>query len=134
MTAREAFYIASKWENKPNVARLAASLERMGHVISHKWFNVEAAYMEDSSLHARLDFHGVRDCSIFVALFDAEYPFRIFSNTYVELGMALALGKPVFIVGKEDSNCLFTWLEEPDASIERFDDSDSFLAFMGSRA
>jgi len=126
---REAFYIASKWENKDNVARLAAELEKMGHSISHKWFAVEAAYMQDAPMHARLDLHGVRDCTTFVALFDADFSFL---NAYVELGMALALSKKVFIVGQADKNCLFTRLEEPDAFIERFDGVDSFLAFMRS--
>jgi hypothetical protein len=109
---------------------LTAELEAMGHVISHKWFAVEAAYMQDAPLHARLDLNGVRNCTAFVALFDADFPFL---NAYVELGMALALDKAVFIVGMADKNCLFTRLEEPDASIERFDGVDSFLAFMRSR-
>ncbi|MBU2249737.1 MAG: hypothetical protein KKD77_23525 [Gammaproteobacteria bacterium] len=126
---RRVFYIASKWENKRKVAELASVLERMGHVISHKWFAVEAAYMEDAPIHARLDMYGVRDCTTFLALFDIDFPFL---NAYVELGMAVALRKEILIIGQADTNCLFTRLEPPDADIDRFDSVEQFLAYLSN--
>lgn len=127
---RESFYIASKWENRFRVAELAKQLEALGHTISHKWFDIEAAYMQDAPVHARLDFRGVKECTIFVALFDLAWPYL---NAYVELGIALGSDKPIYIIGEHDRSCLFTQLEPPDADIERFVSPESFVAYMRDR-
>jgi hypothetical protein len=123
------FYIASKFENKAAVAALAAALESMGHTISHKWYEVETAYMEDAPKHAREDFEGVRKCDIFAAIFVENFAYL---NVYVELGAALAFGKLVCIIGHADDKCLFTRLE--DAKIMRFSNTAVFMTWVMASA
>lgn len=85
-------YVGSKYENKQVVREYMDLLKQAGNTISHDWTTAEQA----SRKAAMLDLRGVADCDVFVGVFDQEVDYN---GTLVELGAALALGKPVYILG-----------------------------------
>jgi len=90
-------YVAGKLADAEQIGELASALERRGHAISHKWWEADFA---DSSLEARGkrafdDVVGVRNADVLVAdMRDPDYPYR---GTNHEIGVALALSKPVIV-------------------------------------
>lgn len=114
------FYIASSFDNKERVAEVVHALKNMGHTISHDWSQFEHAYLQHAAKHAQLDMEGVLKCENFVGLFDVPLAPL---NTYVELGIALALQKHIYIIGNFDTKCIFTRLPR----LHRLDTVEEFL-------
>lgn len=91
-------YVASSLYNKTNVKALYKYLAYMQCTITYDWtthggVNVEASLREIGLK----EFQGVVDCDVLVMLMPARL------GSHVELGIALALGKPVVIItGSED--------------------------------
>lgn len=95
-------YVATKFENKKTAKEYMDLLKQAGHTISHDWANAE----EVSRKQALMDLRGVADCDVFVGIFDKELAYK---GALVELGAALALGKPVYIIGEWSGihECIF---------------------------
>lgn len=73
----------------------------LGHEITHEWWLSE----EKTAEQALRDLQGVQEADAVIAVFTHDdYPYR---GTWVEVGYALALGKPVYIVGTAGDQCIF---------------------------
>jgi len=93
-------YIATKWELWPTVADLAVAAKRFGHTITYPWWVHEQASPEQ----ALKDIAGVKTADVLIVLAEQEVPYR---GVYVELGVALSAGIPVWLVGTGLDQCLF---------------------------
>jgi nucleoside 2-deoxyribosyltransferase len=99
-------YVASKWEEKDRVQELMALLREAGHEITYDWTQC-GTYNRTQAIH---DLRGVADADVFVGVFEKDVPY---AGALVELGIALALGKPIYIFGDAPvlARCIF--LEYP---------------------
>ena len=93
-------YVAGKWEDREKVRRVQARLRALGDTITHDWTNSREIDREE----ALRDIEGVKQCDMLVAVLSEEYNHR---GTWVEIGAALALGRPVYIIGN-GGPCIFT--------------------------
>lgn len=87
-------YLASPWACKPEAAAVADALEDAGYTITTKWWDRPDS--DDPKIlrsEAQADLVGVQDCDIFVLLQYAPS-----EGKAVEMGYALAYGKPVYAV------------------------------------
>ena len=105
------FYVAGKWEDRILVRFWHRVLKGKGHEITCDWTDHE--YPGEGQQHllagyAMADIKGVRDCDVLIALFQEPRHYR---GTLVEIGGALALGKPVWVLGPEERSCIF--MEHP---------------------
>src|SRR5205809_904896 len=85
-------YVSTKWEEKDRAREIMALLKGAGHTISFDWTQAETV----SAAQALLDFRGVRDADVVVCIFEENVPYR---GALVEMGMGLALGKPIYVLG-----------------------------------
>lgn len=102
---------------------IAAKVEALGHVITHKWWEVETP-SEDVELHrqhATLDYQGVCAADMLIVLNSTQS-----EGKAVEQGIALGLDKPIMIIGKlgEKSKNIFhymnryLWVENLDQMVK----------------
>jgi nucleoside 2-deoxyribosyltransferase len=105
------YYIAGKFDDHERVHELIEWVDRIGEV-THDWTllepvsDKEVPILDEYRRTALLDFQGIDDCDIVVALMDREYIFR---GTWVEVGYALAQGKEVVIIGRANAmRCNFS--------------------------
>lgn len=90
------FYIASSLDNAEQVKRVRDLLIEAGHVPSYDWTKHGSVQHGGPTLIAevaRLEANGVADADFVVGLLPGG------RGTHVELGMAIALGKRVFLYG-----------------------------------
>jgi len=92
------FFIAGRWSDRNRVRELIYAARERGHEVTHDWTIKDVPDKSFVELQecALNDLDGVRRCDAFVFLADQEFQFR---GAYTELGAAIALGKPVFIIG-----------------------------------
>jgi len=116
-------YLASRFTLIPQVESVASILECRGHEITCKWWSreyqipgegkvkttvlkertrtlsAEAFYkLPDTRFSYLADLQGIKDADAFI--FVAGYDLHPFNGANVELGIALALGKPCYIYGR----------------------------------
>lgn len=98
-------YVAGNYsEDKLRCRSLMAELKNAGHEITEDW--TDPKYNNAPHvLCCQVDVEGIRnaDCIVFCAIFDRKY-----RGAFVEMGMALALGKPVYVLGNAIDTCVFT--------------------------
>lgn len=89
------FYVIARFEDK-DVARVVMEMMlARGHELTFDWTRVpEALTDEDRVRSAARDFHGVVEADAVIVLHDDQL-----CNGLVELGVALALGKRIMVVG-----------------------------------
>lgn len=97
------FYIATKFENKQAVADAITELIEAGHEVPYDW---SSAQVKDEE-QARNDVEGVRTADALIGIFDADYAYK---GAIAEIGMAIILGKPIFIIGNWLDNMIFMYL------------------------
>ncbi len=97
-------YVASKYENAPAVSEAIARIIAIGHKITRDWTRHEQWDWDRPGVTERLarkysyqDVEGVRQADVFIML---TYNGLSMQGAYVELGVALGLGKLVYIVGE----------------------------------
>jgi len=109
-------YIASSFELLPYVKEIAETLENLGHTITRKWwtFDYKTINIPDKEWYklqevkkcSLLNFKAIQetDCLLLVA-----HPFvpKKFNGANIELGYALALGKPCFSIGKLQRSAMY---------------------------
>lgn len=106
-------YVASKFEEGPFVKKVMESLESAGHTITHDWTGESSAGKEGDELKQYLlkcatwDLEGVMSCDLLLLL---NHPHG--KGMFTEMGIALALRKPVIIVKPEVANNIFFHLPE----------------------
>ncbi len=105
-------YIAS--HSQPRARELKGVLESQGHVIVARWIDCDAkfglgvgAYSdEERRALAVMDEEDVRTADALVLLAEPE-GHLVPGGKHVETGMAIALQRPVFVVGRREN--LFHW-------------------------
>lgn len=97
------FYLASGLSNIRNAATLCETLERLGYPCTYNWMRHGAAHdrgWDGLAEVAAAELHGVADADLVIILLPGG------RGTHVELGAALALGKPVVILDPDQSHKL----------------------------
>jgi nucleoside 2-deoxyribosyltransferase len=113
-------YVAGKWEEKRRVSEVMRLLESEGHVITYDWTKHPDTTNDDElAEQAWEDYTGVRQAEAFVGVFEKPRPQPDTGGTYVELGIALDRGIPVYILGHEADHCIFTRLPQVQRGIDR---------------
>ena len=90
------FYVAGKFEDKERVRLAQRCIEDAGHEISHDWTMAAAL---GGQAEAEDDMAGVREAD--ALLFVNVDPDLLYAGSLVEIGMALAWGKPVYFLNTE---------------------------------
>lgn len=95
-------YVATKYEEWPRAKDVAERLTAWGHQITFRWWEVQAPKQEK----AVMDLAGVHEADALVVLFEYDLPYR---GAFVEFGVALGAGKPIFILGNaiDEDMCVF---------------------------
>lgn len=90
------FYIASGFQNKPLVSYVGLKLLSEGYMQTYDWtINQRATTTEQLKRIGTLERNAIVACDIFILLLPAG------KGSHVELGMALALNKRVYIYSSE---------------------------------
>ena|SRR5467141_3758616 len=104
-------YVASKFENYSRVREVMFQLVEAGHTITYDWTQCDQ-FTEDQ---ASKDMAGVMTAHALVFIAEKDLPYR---GAYVEFGMAIARGIPVYIMGRHIDQCIFTKLPQVQYGIE----------------
>jgi len=91
-------YVGGKWQERKRIMGIMLDLEALGYEIALYWptYDKERASDTYMAMCAEHDMGGVRRCDMLIAICDKPYNYM---GTLAEIGAALALGKPVIIVG-----------------------------------
>lgn len=105
-------YVAGKFEDIERVRAVQDVLKGAGHTITFDWTRDEDGF---TAVQAMRDMRGVltADALVFVAYEDLG-----FRGSYVEFGMALMRGIPIYLIGTGADRCLFTTLPQVHRGIE----------------
>lgn len=94
------FYVAGKFADRLDVKAIMVGLLLRGHEITCDWTGHELH--DNTEPHdlqqqwAVEDMQGVRKADVLIALFVKPHQYR---GAFIEIGAALALGKPVWVLG-----------------------------------
>jgi nucleoside 2-deoxyribosyltransferase len=94
-------YVAGKWEEKDRIREVQQQLRDAGHTITYDWTSYEGGLTQEQAI---FDTDGVYDADALVAVYEKDLKY---SGAMVELGMALAVGVPVHVLGNACDNCIF---------------------------
>lgn len=100
-----AVYVAGMFGERDKVHALQRELVDRGHSITHDWTTQESITSdpEEKRRFADNDIRGVSDSDWVVVLMDhPTYPYR---GTFTEIGCALGLKKPVYIISPKEPAC-----------------------------
>jgi hypothetical protein len=98
-------YLAGKWEEAATIKQYADELRLLGHTITMPWFETHVLGQEDLTQSAIEDDEGVKTADY--AIFIFEKPLS-YGGAYTELGLAIAYGRRVFVVGHAGDKNIFT--------------------------
>ncbi len=87
------FYVAGKFEDKERVRLAQRCIVAAGHEITHDWTMAQAVGGRAEAID---DMEGVKDAD--ALLFVNVDPGLLYAASLVEVGMALALDKPVYFI------------------------------------
>jgi nucleoside 2-deoxyribosyltransferase len=108
-------YIAAPYPERDQAIRIMRMLELQGIEVTSTWLRSPDTLSDE---HARVDLADVARADVLVALNPESWNERGTGGRHVEFGYALALGKPIVLVG-ERSN-IFHYLD----IVKRIDDSE----------
>ncbi len=102
-------YCAGKWEEKHRIQIVQNILRRAGHEITFDWTQQPNTTNEaELNEQCLCDIEGVMSADALVAvLVDEDKYMCKSSNRYVEIGIAIGAGIPVYILGKPRADFLF---------------------------
>jgi len=98
-------YIATKFEEGDRAQEVAQMLVGEGHSITHRWWGND----ENNAEQACRDMWGVMTAEALVFIAEKDLPY---SGSLVELGMMLAKGGPVYVMGPYIDKCIFMKLPQ----------------------
>lgn len=102
------FYVAGKYQERDCVRLVFKELEALGHIITVDWTNHDIypndAVEQKLGLFAHDDIEGVREADAFIGCLLNDH---VYKGLWCEMGAALALGKPVYLVGSAGDSCIF---------------------------
>ena len=101
-------YVAAKYQDRDRVRELYYELSYLGHEITVDWTNQDK-YPNDAPAEklkgfAEDDVRGVKEAKLLIALMTIKYEYK---GLWVELGIALGKGIPVWVIGDAGDSCLF---------------------------
>ena len=97
-------YICGKFEEKELVQEYMTEAEKLGHTITHDWTRNSIGYCTED---AENDLDGVLAADAVVAIAQNKHEYK---GLYCEIGAALVLGIPVYIIGNNADACVFSLL------------------------
>ncbi len=98
---KKKFYIASTLSNVENVAIIADKFLKTGWQWSFNWTPFSSLGNLNSLKEiSQNEVNGVLDCDLFLMLFPAQ------RGSHVELGIALAAGKPILLLAPDENALL----------------------------
>ena len=104
-------YVVGKWQDRFKVRSIQADLRELGHQITVDWttsdFGPDGVLgtpqrMQEIALE---DLQGVKDADAVVALIQDNN--HVYKGVWVEIGIALADNKPVYVIGNAGDTCIF---------------------------
>lgn len=124
------FYVAGKWQDREYIKSIMEHLKKLGHEITCDWtthsFDSKTGVTgtkEDIENFALEDIQGVKEADICIFLFGQEYVYR---GALVELGLAIAFNKEIFIIGNKQDDCIFANL----SYIKKFKSFSNILKYL----
>lgn len=95
-------YLASRSEDRPQMRTLRTALAAHGIVCTSRWLDVEdiSTGTPDQAL---MDLDDIRAADLFVVYKPRETHGRTTGGHHVEFGYALALGKPIVLMGEPEN-------------------------------
>lgn len=96
-------YVAGKYEDKMRVREVMDQFITAGHSITYDWTTNEQVSQDQ----AMADMAGVAEADAVVLVVEKALPY---AGTLVEFGIALAYGKPVYLIGSGINHCIFSHL------------------------
>lgn len=112
-------YVAGKFEDKENVRRVQQRLRDLGFEITHDWTPDDASDLQKSAVE---DFEGVLQADFLVVL-----NHTLLYGAAVEIGIALGLGRPVYVIGPQVRDNVF-WHLPQDYGLRTFLTEDEAFA------
>ena len=113
-------YCAGKFQDSERVIHIANILKTNGHFITAEWWIAENQL---NPIEVPFyDFNGVKAADILIVLLDKNLPYF---GTLMEIGFALALGKPVYIIGTDPFSVTPLFNHPLIFPIEYFKDTES---------
>ncbi len=98
-------YVAGKWEDRRRCRDIMDRLEDTGHTITCDWTDHEYEDEQYPIQYCQDDVQGVKDADVFLGVFiDNTVHYR---GALVEMGIALGLGLPCYIIGNAQDDCIF---------------------------
>lgn len=105
-------YVAGPWIHRKDMPEIEAALNRVGHTVTHRWWEYEGESQETESKEfleqcAKADVKAVRDADAVIVINTAKS-----EGKAVEQGIAIALEKPIIVVtpGEKPSSNIFHYL------------------------
>ena len=117
------FYAAGNINDRVKVKELMDKMTVMGHTITHDWTSAQPTDSGWPLSHVRNDTTGVILADAYVGRFVDDFPYQ---GAFVELGLALAFRKEIYIIGKKADKCIFIYEE----NVRRFDTEEQFLNYI----
>ncbi len=116
----KAIYVAGKWQERERIRGIHRALRGLGHKITVDWTGHEEDDTEFPSGYAVEDVRGVQNADLFIGLFANKHEYK---GALVEMGVALGLNIPVYIIGHAIDSCVFS----AHPLVHTFDSLDELL-------
>lgn len=101
-------YVAGKYSDRDRVRYIHQNLKEMGHEITVDWTNHDIypndATAERLSQFAQDDVRGVKEADLYIGLMTIPFEYK---GAWVEMGLALGKGIPIYIIGNAGDSCIF---------------------------
>ncbi len=101
-------YVAGKYQDRERVKIIHGYLREMGHEITVDWTDHEIypndAVAERLASFAIDDVWGVLEADVYIGLMIEDF---VYKGLWVEMGIALGKGIPVWLIGDAGDSCIF---------------------------
>jgi nucleoside 2-deoxyribosyltransferase len=97
-------FIAADWKHRREAHTAMVALANWGHEVTCDWTAETAKTPDALARIADRDVHGVVRADGLIALMSRSGGYR---GVWFEIGLALALGKPVVVIGKHRHDCIY---------------------------
>lgn len=94
-------YVAGKWEEMARVREVQAQLRAVGHRITHDWTSYQSDSPRDQAI---CDLTGVRCADVLVLIVEKDLRY---AGAWVEMGIAIGRGIPVYVLGTAGDQNIF---------------------------
>jgi nucleoside 2-deoxyribosyltransferase len=125
-------YISSRKDRSARADALSKELEKHGWQRTFAWKQEDGEGPEENAAIAKAELNGVLQADVLIALLPGGY------GTHVEIGAALALGKPVILHAPDQDTlnqpypCVFHYHPGVRLIISQIIDPEAILATIGS--